>query len=265
MSSKNVPKSLFFLNGIRNRYLLAMDVLFIALGAIISFDMRLDTWFPTRVIEALALYVAVALLVRPSVLVAAGTYQRYWLAADADDFLQLVAAISVSSLILLILFAGILLPLDMVRAFPRSVLLIDWLACLILIIGSRFLLRRLNAWSGQARKGENSKQRPVLIAGAGSAGTQIVREIANNPQIGLKPVGFVDDNPAKLHHRVNGIPVLGNTRDIPALVLGTGSRWSLSPCPARRARLFARSARPAPRLALKCGRCLPCTKSCPER
>ena len=48
-----------------------------------------------------------------------------------------------------------------------------------------------------------------MIVGAGAAGEMILRELRTNPQLGLTPVGFVDDDPRKQNHRLNDLPVLG--------------------------------------------------------
>jgi FlaA1/EpsC-like NDP-sugar epimerase len=58
----------------------------------------------------------------------------------------------------------------------------------------------------------------VLIAGAGSAGESIARELRQNPRNGILPVGFADDDRSKHGHRLHGLPVLGSLADIPGIV-----------------------------------------------
>jgi FlaA1/EpsC-like NDP-sugar epimerase len=58
----------------------------------------------------------------------------------------------------------------------------------------------------------------VLIAGAGEAGAMVLRELRANPQMGLIPVGFVDDDPAKQNMLIHRIRVLGDRIAIPTLV-----------------------------------------------
>jgi len=57
----------------------------------------------------------------------------------------------------------------------------------------------------------------LLSLGAGAAGSSIVRELRINSQLALDPVGFVDDDGAKLGHMIYGIPVLGGRADIPEI------------------------------------------------
>jgi FlaA1/EpsC-like NDP-sugar epimerase len=61
--------------------------------------------------------------------------------------------------------------------------------------------------------------RRILIVGAGDGGQLVLREIVRNPQLGLNPVGFVDDDPLKEGTRIGGVKVLGDTdRDLPRVL-----------------------------------------------
>src|SRR5262249_38085604 len=64
-----------------------------------------------------------------------------------------------------------------------------------------------NGW-GQ-NSGGSDEIRRVLIAGAGDAGGKVAKELRENPQLGLAPVGFIDDDATKHRHQLHGIPVLG--------------------------------------------------------
>jgi FlaA1/EpsC-like NDP-sugar epimerase len=50
-----------------------------------------------------------------------------------------------------------------------------------------------------------------LIIGAGEAGRSLARDLRRTPEFGLVPVGFLDDNPAKVRRRVAGLKVFGAT------------------------------------------------------
>jgi FlaA1/EpsC-like NDP-sugar epimerase len=57
----------------------------------------------------------------------------------------------------------------------------------------------------------------VLLLGAGQAGVMVAREIANRPDLGLEPVGFLDDDRMKIGTSIGGLPVLGTTYDVAAV------------------------------------------------
>ncbi|MGH2559620.1 MAG: polysaccharide biosynthesis protein [Thermomicrobiales bacterium] len=58
----------------------------------------------------------------------------------------------------------------------------------------------------------------VLIVGVGGGGTMLAHEMTQNRSWGFRPVAFVDDDPRRLGACVHGLPVLGSTADIPAIV-----------------------------------------------
>ena len=80
---------------------------------------------------------------------------------------------------------------------------------LFFLVGWRFLVHLLyeRPLAGfRARRDARS----VLIVGAGDGGRLLLREILRNPDLGYRPVGFVDDDPRKRGARVDrGVEVLG--------------------------------------------------------
>lgn len=72
--------------------------------------------------------------------------------------------------------------------------------------GQRFLRRRGIGLSN------------TLIIGAGNIGTLISRRLLFNREHGLRPVGFVDKDPLTDAAERLGLPVLGNSRDLPRLI-----------------------------------------------
>lgn len=71
-------------------------------------------------------------------------------------------------------------------------------------------------FSAIALPGRLSK--PVLIVGAGRAGSTIAEALRQRPHCGLAIKGFIDDDPAKLGEIVAGIAVLGDSRRLPELI-----------------------------------------------
>src|SRR5207302_7781199 len=61
----------------------------------------------------------------------------------------------------------------------------------------------------------------VLIIGAGDAGETLAREIEHRPQLGMKVVGFVDDQRAKWGAHIRGIRVTGPIANIGSIADST--------------------------------------------
>jgi UDP-GlcNAc:undecaprenyl-phosphate GlcNAc-1-phosphate transferase len=53
------------------------------------------------------------------------------------------------------------------------------------------------------------ESRRVLIYGAGDGGELLVRALLNNFSMGMRPVGFIDDDPQKLGRVIHGLRVFG--------------------------------------------------------
>lgn len=58
----------------------------------------------------------------------------------------------------------------------------------------------------------------VLIVGAGPTGQKIREKLLVSPTIGWSLRGFVDDDPSLAGARLQGVPVLGTTRDLESLI-----------------------------------------------
>ncbi|MBL8062974.1 MAG: polysaccharide biosynthesis protein [Anaerolineales bacterium] len=191
---------------VRNRFVLIGDLALTIVSVLGSFALRLDVselpfYFPAALVMC-----AVALLVKIPVYYFFGLYRRLWVYASTNELRLITFAVSAAS----VLTSGVMLLLigfDLIKpGMPRSALGIDWLISLILIGGSRFVLRIL---AEQSSAQVNGKTRHVLILGAGDAGALVVRELQKAPQLNLIPVGFLDDDPAKQNHNIYGVTVIG--------------------------------------------------------
>jgi FlaA1/EpsC-like NDP-sugar epimerase len=99
------------------------------------------------------------------------------------------------------------------RALPLSVAIFGAVLNLLCIGAIRFQ-SRLSA--ARQRSLDTERQR-VLVAGAGSAGSMMLKDLLHSPSLGLVPVGVVDDDRRKVGRRLHGIPVLGTLASIPRL------------------------------------------------
>jgi len=193
----------------RNRYILAVDVPLIAAAACGAFALRFDLLFPRQHPE-FVLFLVAALLVKPLVFYAFGMYGRYWRYASVQDLMAVALAVSGSSISMaLLVIAGA--AANLVSGFSRQVIFIDWLLTLAAVGGLRMSVRVIGDAQRRAEKGNGgTTPKRVLVVGAGEAGSLVVHEMQRNPQLGLLPVGFLDDSPVKRGKWVHGIRVLGS-------------------------------------------------------
>ncbi len=79
---------------------------------------------------------------------------------------------------------------------PASVIALFLLLSMALLIGARFAVQLII--DGRVRVfGADAGAREVLIVGGGEGGRLVVRELLRNKSLRLRPVGFLDDDPAK--------------------------------------------------------------------
>ena len=94
---------------------------------------------------------------------------------------------------------------------PGSVISLFFLLSLAFLVGARFAVQLIG--DGRIRSFRMGKGgRDVLVIGGGDGGRLVVRELMRNPHLGLRPVGFLDDDPRKRGIRdEHGLKVLGST------------------------------------------------------
>ncbi len=192
---------------IRNRFVLIGDIALTIVSVLGSFALRLNVEELPFYFPAVMLMSVVALAIKIPVYYFFGLYRRLWIYASTGELRLITVAVTsasvlVSGVMLLLISAGRVLP-----GMPRSALGIDWLLSLVLIGGSRFALRILAEQSMVSRASGQGKR--ALIVGAGDAGALVVRELQKSPQLNLKPIGFLDDDPAKQNHSIHGVAVIG--------------------------------------------------------
>jgi FlaA1/EpsC-like NDP-sugar epimerase len=98
---------------------------------------------------------------------------------------------------------------------PRSVVLLDWGATLVLLASARALPRLVRDGRWRLHSGEGWVR--ALVVGAGHAGEALVRILRTNPQLNYAPIGFLDDAAHRRGDCIGGTPVLGRVADLAAV------------------------------------------------
>ncbi|MEW1961044.1 nucleoside-diphosphate sugar epimerase/dehydratase [Microbacterium sp. NPDC077644] len=102
---------------------------------------------------------------------------------------------------------------------PRGTVILAFPFVLLIMFGVRYLARLMLE---RARKpGEEAK--PALIVGAGYLGGMLVHTLNTDPTSPFRPVGILDDDPAKKNLRLRGVPVIGRTKKIAEAAEQTGA------------------------------------------
>ena len=211
----------------RNRVFLALDVLLCGFVVFVAFTARFEGfgWWPGLAAMAVG-YAAITIPLKVVVFWRVGLYSRLWRYASIADLEIAMIACALGTVVSFVVGLGVMPALRLVQTrVPLSILLLDSLltaaAITQLRLGLRIATRRARNGKGSGHSpylSGQSEPRRVLIAGAGHAGGMIAKELLDNQQLGLAPVGFVDDDQTKHKHRLHGLRVFGPISDLEDVV-----------------------------------------------
>ena len=183
--------------------------------------------------------------------------QRRWRYSSQRDY-EAVARAVVAIVLLTVVAVAVVRPVERAtRHGTSAIILPNGVIILFALLSLVFLewacvpspAAPMSAGRWPPSRGGRKGIRSVLIAGAGDGGRLVLREILRNRELGLVPVGFLDDDPAKRRLRIDGVRVRGNTEgDLPRVLADLPAPGRpRSRCPARPAPPRARSStRPWP-------------------
>ncbi|VVB88633.1 Polysaccharide biosynthesis protein [uncultured archaeon] len=195
----------------RTLFYLTFDSLLIALSMYGAFYLRFEGIIPENLIKGMIIFILIALLVKIPMLHYEGLYKVSWSYVGIRELLSLAKSLFFGTF-----FFGTLLFIfrtyPLIAAFPRSILIIDFMLTFIFLgyfrCGKRIYLQYI-------RRVPTNGER-VLIIGAGNTGEQIVRGMLTSKA--YFPVGFLDDDRGKIGSTIHGIRVLGKREEISIIV-----------------------------------------------
>jgi UDP-GlcNAc:undecaprenyl-phosphate/decaprenyl-phosphate GlcNAc-1-phosphate transferase len=179
----------------------AIDLVLIVLAYYSAYLLRFEDTLP-RELRVFARTVAPVLVFQILALTLSGAYRGLWRYTSLADLPRLIGAITVGSATAMVYFVFT----NRFMGISRAVFVIDWIILCVLVSVSRLSFRLLSELLRRPRHG----LRRVLIYGAGDGGELTLRELRNNPELGRRAVGFLDDDPGKAGARIHAVPVLGN-------------------------------------------------------
>jgi len=192
---------------LKTRSIVVAHLLLYALAYFLPYCLRFEFSIPISYRGLLLGTLPVVIGVKLSTFYFSGEFRASLSYAGIADLKRILLAASVASLVMVTgeKFAA----LDPI--VPRSIQLMDWMLTFVLISGMRVVLRvvRERSWRELLRNGS----RRVLIVGAGDAGESLVRELQRRPEVDVRAIGFLDDDPAKLGRTIGGLRIVGTVAD----------------------------------------------------
>jgi len=188
--------------------LILMDALIVTIVSYLAFFIRFEGKIDITHNQLMLSSLPLLVLIRIAIFYIFGLYHRLWRYASISELLAITAAVTVSSVLILIvsMMTG--------RTFPRSIYIISWFLNILFIGASRMCIRVIT----YLRCTEGQVQQRVLIVGAGDTGYLTARELLLHGNCGKKLVGFIDDDRLKQDQRLLGVKVLGGRKDLKKIV-----------------------------------------------
>ena len=196
----------------------ALDVGVLGSAFVAAYLLRFDFVLTGDQARYFTIQLPLVLLVQFSALFVTGVYAFIWRYVGLTELTSFVKAAFWSGMVLIGL--RLLLPGSLQHwRVPLSVILIDTVLAFGGVLGMRIIRRVVFERYEKQRHsaGTNGKRKPVLLVGAGRAGVLAAKEIQGRGDMGLEILGFVDDDPEKRGAVIQGVKVLGTSRDLPRL------------------------------------------------
>ena len=202
----------------------ALDAGLVALSYFLAYRLRFDGGVPPRYDDLFARTITFVICGSVGVFTLFGLYRHWMRYSSQREYLQIAQAVAVA-VFALVGYVAVVQPKLIFTpegyvtvTVPTGVLVLFGLLLLVFMGAVRYMThlvyeRPLRGY--RARRGARS----VLIVGAGDGGRLLLREILRNPDLGFRPVGFVDDDDRKQRARIDrGLEVLGTTYDLPRVL-----------------------------------------------
>ena len=212
---------------------LATDVAVLATAYAAAYVVRFEADVPGLMWRTLAWTLPYVVAAQYAIFRAFGVQRLAWRYVSLPDVRRIAYVVATSAALLVI---ARLIGEQAARAYdpisraiiPFGVTLSDSAFAFLGLAGVR-VVRRMVAehFESGSRISRPVPRLPTMLIGAGRAGVLVAKEIAARPDLGLLPVGFLDDDPNKVGMTIHGVPVVGTTERLAELCAQRGARQAL--------------------------------------
>jgi FlaA1/EpsC-like NDP-sugar epimerase len=198
-----------------------IDLALLAGAFVVAFAARFEGSIPPDLAMVLWCSLPVVLAVQYTALALFKVHRLAWRSVSRAEVhcILLALAVGTAGLVGIRLAAGFWPLLRPYFLIPYGVILVDFVLCVLGLLGTRGFWRVRMDSRERARLILNSCRRATgLLIGTDHVMIQMARELASRPQAALDLVGIVSEDPAQLNMIMGGLPVLGGLRDLKQLV-----------------------------------------------
>ena len=186
-----------------------------ALALIVAFLLRFEFDIPADFFRQMVGLLPVAVGLKVAFFWACGLYRGMWRYTGLTDLWKIGRAVFMAEVALVLYVAFT----SHFQGYPRSVFILDPLLAFVFACGARVLIRSLYETSAQPKDWLSvllperfcapATGLRALIVGADNDGARMAKEILEVRDSGLRLVGFVDDDAARIGRKIHDLPVYG--------------------------------------------------------
>lgn len=199
---------------IRSNILVFLDIILVNISLAFAYLLRFDFGYRNIPIEFLDNMLHLAILstvIKILCFLAFKLYSSLWRYASIYEMTSIVGAAFVSNAIVLLYI--LVVPTKSMRIAPISIFIITIFTDIFLVGGIRFSYRIMRrVVKGEMIRFKDSKR--VLVIGGGDAGAIIIKELKLHPELKSTAIAIIDDDISKVGRKINGVPIVGQRKDI---------------------------------------------------
>lgn len=211
-----------------NFYLMLLaDAISVALALWLAFALRFDFFqsgdYSAAYREQMVPSLLASMPLKVALFFIFGLYRGMWRYTNLRDMRKIMAAVAVSSL-LMVSFVN---HIYTVQKFSRGLYLLDAFLTFIFVAGLRIIVRECFTLRTQGRavnplkwglSQTRTKRTRAIVIGAGYCGEHLLRELSVEKKAPYEIVCYLDDDPNKQHRSLHGLPIYGNIARLPAAI-----------------------------------------------
>lgn len=202
---------------------ISTDILLLILAHYLAYVIRFADTLHGHGLAPFSSLMILLISVKIPVFYALGLYRGMWRYTSYSDVINILkGTISAAAIVIIIL-----LYVNRLQGYSRSIFILDTLLTFVLITGHRVAIRYFYNSVHSPRTLTSGKLPPrkkkLLLVGAGASAEKVLREVQDNRELPYIVVGLVDDDPGKTGLKIHGIPVVGLIDDLGEHVRRTGA------------------------------------------
>jgi FlaA1/EpsC-like NDP-sugar epimerase len=211
---------------------LVIDLLVLSLAFWLAFLLRFDWELPTQMLKRAVFLWPYVVGLQYVALMLMGIPRFAWRYVGLREAIRIMGATAVATAVFFVvrLAAGAIQyhwGYAQYALLPLGVIAADASLAFLGTVGVRVVRRVGSEQFERSKRARSTDAKLTLLLGAGQEGLLVAKEIGHRRELGIVPVGFLDDDPVKHGSVVHGLKVLGAIKDVARFATLTGAEQAI--------------------------------------